>query len=252
MGGITINNDFNFDNDMNLTYNSLSLILKELIEINQSKKTDKKSKTKIKTASADLVIKDFYTSYYSGCHYGGSLKLKLNSKEASDGTYTLTFGKEIEIKKTNANSLNLYETVLEKMPSLKLKKKEETIIKMNFAITYKYNQKTSISKTKENAYTIIEVGGNVGAEVSIRFAKLYAGADFKQINVPEKKGETSTQGSTDKTFTDYYTFDILVENTEDGIELSINKDISFADSSYTRILPQLKEAIGLCGDIELQ
>jgi hypothetical protein len=252
MGGLTINNDFNFDNDMNLTYNSLSLILKELIEINQSKKTDKKSKTKIKTASADLVIKDFYTSYYNGCHYGGSLKLKLNSKEDAKGTYTLTFGKDIGLVKTNASLLNLHETLLEKTPSIQLKKNEKKVIKISFAFTYKYNKETSISKTRDNAYTIIEVGGNVGAEVSIRFAKLYAGADFKQINVPQKEGETATQGSTNKIFTDYYTFDILVENTEGGIELSINKDISFADSSYARILPQLKEAIGLCGAIEIQ
>lgn len=252
MGGITINNDFNFDNDMNLTYNSLDLILKELIEINETKKRTQESKTKEKTRSAELVIKDFYASYYDSCYYGGSLKLFLKSKKLSDGVYTLTFDKKIEIEKPNASLLNLYEAVLETVPSVKLKKKEQVVVKIKFALTYKYNKQTSISKTRENAYTIIEAGGNVGAEVSIRFAKLYAGADFKQINVPEKEGGSSTQGATDKTFTDYYTFEIIIENTEGGIELSGGADISFADSNYTRIPPQLKEKIGLCGNIELQ
>lgn len=252
MGGITINNDFNFDNDMHLTYNSLQLILKELIEINKSKEPKKKSKTKVKTASAELVIKDFYTSYYDSCYYGGSLKLQLNSKKDADGTYTLSFGKDIEIKKTNASLLNLYETVLEKTPSIKLKKKEKKVVKINFALTYKYNQEASIAQTKDNAYTITEMGGNGGAEVSIRFVKLYAGANFKRTNVSEKTGEAIIQGSTDKTFTDYYSFEISIENTANGIELGQGKDISFADSNYTRIAPQLKEKIGLCGNIELQ
>ncbi|MBL4649270.1 MAG: hypothetical protein JKY03_06020 [Aureispira sp.] len=252
MGGITINNDFNFDNDMNLTYNSLSLILKELIKINKPKNTEKKSTTKVKTESADLVINDFYATYYKGCHYGGSLKLKLNSKKASDGTYTLALGKEIEIIKGTGNLLNLHESFLEKLSSVKIKKNEKIALKINFALTYKYNKETSISKTKDSAYTITEVGGKVGAEVSIRFVKLYAGADFKQTNVPQREGETLIQGATDKTFTDYYTFELLIKNTENGIELGINKDISFADSSYTRIIPQLEESIGLCGAIEIQ
>jgi hypothetical protein len=252
MGGLTINNDFNFDNDMNLTYNSLSLILKELVKINKAKAPKKKPRTKVKTASAELIIKDFYASYYDSCHYGGNLKLQLNSEKDSEGAYTLTFGEKIEIEKPNASLLKLYRTVLETVPPVRLKKNENTVIKIDFALTYTYNKKTSISKTKESAYVITEVGANAGAEVSIRFAKLYAGADFKQINVPQKEGETSTQGTTDKTFTDYYTFEIVIKNTEDGIELGSGDDISFADSNYVRILPQLKEIIGLCGNVELQ
>ncbi|CAA6827988.1 MAG: Unknown protein [uncultured Aureispira sp.] len=250
MGGLTINNDFNFDNDMTLTYNSLSLILKELIEINKSKKIDKKPKYKAASETVKLVLKDFYNNYYNGCDYGGRLMLKANLEKDSNGTCTFSLHKNIAVEKGNGSILVLDETLLEEIPSIKIKKNKEATVKIDFALTYRYNKESSISITKEGAYIIKEAEGSAGIEVGSRFAQLYLGARYNVTKVPEKESVAIIEASKDKTFTDSFTFEIVVKNTENGIEFSRGADISFADANYNRLAPQLKEIVKLCGDIE--
>ncbi|CAA6799976.1 MAG: Unknown protein [uncultured Aureispira sp.] len=250
MGGLTINNDFNFDNDMHLTYNSLSLILKELIEINKAKKTAKKPNYKVGSETIKLILKDFYNNYYNGCYYGGRLMLKADIQQDSSGACTFSLHKNIAVEKGNGSVLVLDKTLLEEIPPIKIKQNQEVSIKVDFALVYRYNQKTSISITKEGAYIIKETEGTAGIEVGNRFAKLYLQGRYNETKVPEKESSAVIEASKDKTFTDSFTFEIVVKNTANGLEFGRGKDISFADANGNRLSPQLKESVTLCGDVE--
>lgn len=250
MGGITINNDFNFDNDLNLTYNNLKLILDELIEINKPKKAKKKKKHTSTTAS-DILMKGFKVTYYKGCHYELDLKLNLEEKRDSNDLSTLSIGTTMETLNDTGSVLTYYKNHLEKIESIHLEKGKKTVVKVDFSISYKYNQGLKVVKKRDSGYTVTELGGGAGAKVSLRFVELAVGADAKYTVVSGSNNEEVHEKSADITFTDYYTFGLQIENTENGIKVGIAKDISFANKNYGRIVPQYDESVQLCGPIEI-
>lgn len=252
MGGITINNDFNFDNDVHLSYNNLKLILEKLVEINKPKKSKGK---KIKTSSNDsiLLMKGFKVTYCKGYSYGMDLEIPFELKKEEKGNCKLIFdSKTMETLNDSASALDYYKNNLEKVGKISIEEGEEKNIKINFSITYKYNRAIKIVRKKDSGYTISELDAGAGAAISLRFVELSIGADAKYTVVSGSDGEEVHESSPNITFTDYYTFDLNIKNKNGKIEFGIGKDVSFANTNYSRILPKHEEQVQICGPLQIK
>lgn len=248
MGGITINNDFNFDNDVNLTYNNLDLILKELIEINKKNKKgeDKPVKRSEKTTS-NLLIEGFNVSYLFSTYFEADLNLGLNLTKNSKSTYT--FGVDsLELKNKGGNILKIDEFDLNSV-SVSIPKNATKTMRIGFSITYNYNLGQTTIKMVRGGYKVVRKGAEVGVKAGTPFVQGWAKLNYDQTNVGGSQILGISEGSHDMTFTDHYVFELEIENKENSLDIK-SKNISFADKKYNSVCYEEGEMINLGQNIK--
>lgn len=249
MGGITINNDFNFDNDMHFTYNSLDLILKELIKINEKNKEEEEDKPvrRSKKTTSSLLIEGFNVSYLFGTYFEADLNLDLNLTRDSKSTYTFKID-SLGLKNKGGNILKIDEFDLNSV-SVSIPKGATKTLRIGFSITYNYNLGQTTIKMVRGGYRVTRKGAEVGIKAGTPFVQGWAKLNYDQTNVGDSQILGILEGSHDMTFTDHYVFELKIENKDDSLDIQ-SKNISFADKKYTSVCYEEGEMINLGQNIK--
>lgn len=247
LGGITINNDFNFDNDMHLTYNSLDLILKELIKINKKTEKAEDKKERPKKTTSNLLIEGFSVSYLFNTYFAADLNLGINLTKDSESAYTFKVD-SLELKNKSANILKLDELNF-KSTSVSIPKGATKTLRIGFSITYNYNLGQTTIKMVNGGYQVVKKGGEVGIKAGTPFVQGWAKLNYSQTDVGDSKILGISEGSHDMTFTDHYVFELEIENKEAFLDIK-SKNVSFANKKYTSICYEEGEKINLSQNIK--
>lgn len=243
MGGLTINNDFNFDNDLSLSYNNLSLILKELVEINKEKKKPTKRPKKTKTSTVSLVVEGFSASYLFNSHYSADLELGIDLKLDAKQTYRFDVS-SLGLKNRGGSILTKDELAFGGTDSVSVPKGETKTVSVGFSITYNYNLGETAIQLVEGGYQIVTQGGEVGVQAGTPFVQGWAKLNYEETEVGSSVVKGISRGSHEMTFTDHYVFELEVTNNGDSLEVT-SKNISFAEKDFSPVCYEDGEKIEL-------